>query len=159
MVLRQAELKDKKEIIDVVNLLYLPSIPNFIWNREDFIDQQIKDKQYFLGEHNGIVVGAMSLRQRINKINIETLVVKKEFQSKGFGTKFLNFAAQFAREKGFDTLHAYSFNEYNMVNFYLKKGFTMLDASGSYYDHPYYCFEKKVPSLATAVSDNYVLNS
>ncbi|OGZ72247.1 MAG: hypothetical protein A2908_03850 [Candidatus Staskawiczbacteria bacterium RIFCSPLOWO2_01_FULL_38_12b] len=143
MILRQAELKDKKEIMDVANLLYLP-IPYFIWNNESFVEEQIKNKEYFLGEDYGTVIGIMSLRQRANKINIETLAVKKEFQSKGFGTQFIEFAMQFTKEKGFDTLHAYSFNEYNMAGFYLKKGFIMLDHTGSYHNNAYYCFEKKL---------------
>ncbi|MBX4200594.1 GNAT family N-acetyltransferase [Candidatus Parcubacteria bacterium] len=143
MTLRKAELKDKQEVLDTVNLLSLP-IPGFVWNKEEFVEEQIRKGEYFLQEENGVVIGVMSLRKRTHKVNIETLVVKTEFQSKGYGTKFIDFACQYAKEHGFTILHAYSFNEYNMVDFYLKRGFTMLDQSGSYHNHPYYCFEKKV---------------
>jgi GNAT superfamily N-acetyltransferase len=71
-------------------------------------------------------------------------VVKKEFQGKGIGTQFIEFAKQFAKEREFNILHAYSFQEYNMADFYLKRGFRMLKDPGNYYDHTYYCFEMKV---------------
>ncbi len=143
MTLRKAELKDKEEILETVNLLYLP-IPSFVWNEDDFVQQQIERGEYFLQEENGTVVGVMSLRPRKTKVNIETLVVKTPFQSKGYGSKFIEFACQYAKEKGFDVLHAYSFSEYNMVDFYLKTGFKMLDEQGNYHNHLYYCFEKKL---------------
>ena len=87
------------------------------------------------------LVGVMSLRQRSNKVSIETLAVKKEFQSKGFGSKFIEFAKQFTKERGFKVLHAYSFSEYQATDFYLKKGFKVLDHAGYYKNHKYDCFE------------------
>src|SRR3989344_2004171 len=143
MILRQAEQKDKKEILEFANDLYI-NIPHFIWNKDDFVVRQIENKEYFVIEDGGVLVGAMSLRQRANKINIETLVVKKEFQSQGFGGKFIEFAKQFTKEKGFAILHAYSFSEYGIANFYIKKGFTMLPSGGYYKNHKYDCFELMV---------------
>ena len=140
MILRPAELKDKKEVLNIVEGLSL-NVPDFIWNKEEFIEGQIKNKEYFVIEENGTLVGAMSLRQRVNKINIETLAVKKEFQFKGFGSKFIEFARQFTKEKGFNILHAYSFSEYRAADFYLKQGFKVLDYSGYYKNHKYDCFE------------------
>lgn len=143
MVLRQAELKDEKNIVEITNLLFL-KIPHFVWNDEKFVTGQIMKGEYFLGEEERRVVGIMSLRQRRDRMHIETLAVREEFQSKGLGTKFIEFAKQFTRDKGFNTLHAYSFIEYNIANFYLSKGFTMLDYSGYYSNHKYHCFELKV---------------
>ena len=143
MLLRKAELKDKKEIIDIANLLYL-DIHNFVWNNDNFITKQIDKGEYFLMEENGVVAGIMSLRQRKNGIHIETLAVKKKFQSKGLGTKFIEFAKEFSREKGFNILHAYSFSDYNIADFYLKKGFKMMDYNGYYNNHKYNCFELKI---------------
>src|SRR3989344_5972953 len=140
MILRQAEQKDKKEILEFANDLYI-NIPHFIWNKEDFVVRQIENKEYFVIEDGGVLVGAMSLRQRVNKINIETLVVKKEFQSKGFGSKFIEFAKQFTKEKELNMLHAYSFTDYHAADFYLKKGFRVLDCVGYYQNHKYDCFE------------------
>ena len=143
MVLRQAELKDTKEILEIVSELYL-NIPRFVWNEEGFVEKQIEKKEYFVIEDQGRLVGIMSLRQRTNKVNIETLAVRKNFQSKGLGSKFIEFAKQFTKEKGFNTLHAYSFSEYYSADFYLKKGFKVLPYFGYYKNHKYDCFELKI---------------
>ena len=143
MILRKAELKDKKEIIDIANLLYL-DIPGFVWNSEEFVKKQIEKGEYFLIENDGQTMGIMSLRQRKNGMHIETLVIKKEFQSKGYGTQFIEFSKKFAREKKNDTLYAYSFTEYNIADFYLKKGFKLMDYVGSYKGRQYNCFEIKI---------------
>jgi N-acetylglutamate synthase-like GNAT family acetyltransferase len=140
VILRQAELKDKKEVLNIVNELSL-NIPHFVWNKEEFVDRQIQNKEYFVIEDNERLVGVMSLRQRSNRINIETLVIKKEFQSRGLGSKFIEFAKQFTKERGFSILHAYSFSEYHATDFYLKKGFKVLDYFGYYKNHAYDCFE------------------
>ena len=140
MTLRQAELKDAKEVLNIVNELSL-DIPNFVWDKEEFVQKQIKNKEYFVIEDEGKLAGVMSLRCRTNKINIETLAVKKEFQSKGLGTKFIEFAKQFTKEKGFNILHAYSFREYYAADFYLKKGFKVMNNTGYYKNHKYDCFE------------------
>src|SRR3989344_5228708 len=143
MIVRQAELKDAKEILEIVNSLYL-DIPKFVWNDFDFVQNQINSKEYFVIENNGMLIGAMSLRQRTNKINIETLVVKKEFQRQGIGGALIEFAKQFTKEKGVTLLHAYSFPEYRIADFYKKKGFKMLDYTGYYKGRPYDCFELAV---------------
>lgn len=140
MILRQAEIKDKKEILESINELYL-NIPHFVWNEDGFVAKQIQNQEYFVIENEGKIAGVMSLRQRTNKISIETLVVKKEFQYKGLGSKFIEFAKQFTKERGFNTLHAYSFSEYKAADFYLKKGFKFINYAGYYKNHQYDCFE------------------
>lgn len=139
-MLRQAELKDIKEILEIVSELYL-NIPHFVWNEEEFVVRQVQNKEYFVIEDDGGLVGIMSLRQRSNKVSIETLVVRKKFQSKGFGSKFIEFAKQFTKDRGFNILHAYSFSEYHATDFYLKKGFKVLDYFGYYQNYKYDCFE------------------
>jgi len=141
--LRKAEMSDFRSLSQITKLLHI-DVPNFVWSDEKYIKRQIKNGEYFIIEQNGVLVGAMSLRVRNRKMHIETLVVNKEFQSKGFGTQFINFAKKFSLEKGYDKLHAYSFFEYNMEKFYLKKGFTELSHLGYYENHPYYCFELKL---------------
>src|SRR3989344_5130979 len=143
MLLRKAELKDKKEILEIANLLYL-NILDFVWNSDEFITKQIEKGEYYVIEENGGVAGIMSLRQRMNGMHIETLAIKKEFQSKGFGTKFIEFAKKVSQEKGFGTLFAYSFSEYNIADFYIKRGFKLMDYIGYYKHHKYNCFGMKL---------------
>ncbi|MBI1866583.1 MAG: GNAT family N-acetyltransferase [Candidatus Staskawiczbacteria bacterium] len=143
MILRQAELKDKKEVLVIVNELSL-DIPDFVWDKEEFVQKQIQNKEYFVIEDGGRLAGVMSLRSRRNKVSIETLAVRKEFQLKGLGSRFIEFAKQFAKEKGFNILHAYSFSEYRASDFYLKKGFKIMDDHGYYKNHKYDCFELEI---------------
>lgn len=141
MSIRPAEIKDKKAILDIIGLLHL-DIPNFIWSSEEFIAKQIERGEYFLVEEQSTVAGIISLRRRRNKMNIETLAVRKDFQGKGVGSKLIEFAKQFTKDNGFKILHAYSFIEYEAVDFYLKRGFKKLNTHGYYYNgHKYDCFE------------------
>ncbi len=141
--LRKAGMQDIEHITNMANLLRI-DVSDFVWAKPEYIARQINNGEYFLIESEGSLVGAMSMRVRNNKMHIETLVVKKEFQSKGFGTAFIEFAKNITREKGFDRLHAYSFLEYNMESFYTKKGFTKLTHLGYYQSHPYQCFEMQL---------------
>ena len=143
MNIRQAEEKDVKSIIEIISLLKL-DIPGFVWDDEKFILDQIKKGEYFVLEESGQVVAIISLRKRKNKVSIETLAVRKDFQHKGMGSELIEFAKKFTKEKGFDTLHAYSFTEYDAVQFYLNRNFKMMDNSGYYKGHKYDCFEIKV---------------
>ncbi len=143
MILRQGELKDKKAILEIIGLLYL-DIPGFIWNSEEFVVNQIKNKEYFIIEEKNNVVAIISLRKRKNRVSVETLAVKKEFQHNGFGSKLIEFAKQFTKDNGFKTLHAYSFVEYNAANFYLNRSFKLLNNSDYYNGHEYNCFEIKL---------------
>src|SRR5688572_7845890 len=99
MNLRKAELKDKHTIQEITNLLYL-NMPDFVWNTVDFIEKQIQRGEYFVMSDNGTIAGVMSLRERKNGLHIETLVIRKEYQAKGFGSQFIEFAKNFAQERG-----------------------------------------------------------
>ncbi|KPJ57358.1 hypothetical protein AMJ49_02070 [Parcubacteria bacterium DG_74_2] len=143
MNLRKAEPKDKKNILEVTNLLYL-DIPNFIWNTDEFVDRQIKNGEYFLAETEGKTVGIISFRQRKNKMYIKTLVVINDRQSEGVGTQLVEFAKKFTKEKGLNVLRACSFYEYKTVDFYLNQGFSLLEKPGIYEHHKYYRFEMRI---------------
>ncbi len=140
---RRATLAHSQHILDIAKLLHI-NIPHFVWSQPEFISRQIEQGEYFFIEERGVVAGIMSLRERNNKLHIETLAVRKEFQSQGLGSLFIAFAKQLAKEHGHAKLHAYSFTDYNMEKFYLKKGFTKLAHLGYYHNHPYQCFEIKI---------------
>jgi aminoglycoside 6'-N-acetyltransferase I len=116
-------------------------VPGFVWNQDDFVTKQITNKEYFVLEQDGAVVAIMSLKKRKNKVSIDTLAVKKEFQGKGLGSQLVEFAKQYAKDNGFKSLHAYSFAEYNAVNFYLKQSFEYFDRTREYNGHRYDCFK------------------
>ena len=143
MSLRKAEFKDKKSILEVTNLLYL-DIPDFVWNKKGFIERQIENGEYFLLERKGRIVGIISLRQRGNKMHIETIAVRNGSRQEGIGTELIEFAKDFTKKKGLNILRAYSFYEYKSVDFYLKRGFNLLAKPGTYNNHKYYRFEMDI---------------
>ncbi|MBU0546892.1 MAG: GNAT family N-acetyltransferase [Patescibacteria group bacterium] len=143
MTIRKAEPKDKKDILEITNLLYL-DIPNFVWNTDEFIDRQIKNGEYFLAETEEKIVGIISFRQRKKKIHIETLSATDDHQSEGVGSQLIGFAKEFTKEKGFSILRVYSFHEYKTIDFYLKQGFSLLEKPGIYNNHEYYRLEMRI---------------
>jgi len=143
MTLRKAELEDKKDILDVANLLYL-DIPDFVWNKDNFVESQIKRGEYFLIENEEKIIGIIGLRQRGNKMHVETIAVRNGSQLEGVGTKLIEFAREFTKKKGLNILRAYSFYEYKSVDFYLNRGFHLLNKPGIYNGHKYYRFEMKI---------------
>jgi len=132
-----------QSIVDIAKELHL-DIPNFVWDQPEFIQKQIERGECFFLEDGGEPVGVIALRERKNGIHIESLVVKKSHTAKGYGTKLIEFAKEFAKDRGHKSLHAYTFREYNILDFYLKRGFTLQEYSGSYNGRPYYCLEMKV---------------
>ena len=143
MNLRKAEAKDKKDILEVADLLHL-DIPDFVWSKDEHVTKQIKRGEYFLIEREKRIVGIISLRQRKDKMHIETIAVRNGSQSEGVGTELIEFAKDFAKKKGLNILRAYSFYKYKSVDFYLNRGFILLSRPGIYSDNKYYRFEMRV---------------
>ncbi|MDD5145373.1 MAG: GNAT family N-acetyltransferase [Candidatus Pacebacteria bacterium] len=143
MEIKKAEIGDKKEILDIVNLLYF-NIPDFVWNDPNFVEKQIKNGQYFLAEIGGKTVGIISFRMRNKKMFIETLAVALDHQMEGVGAKLIEFAKEYAKENNSSALCACSFLEYKTVDFYLTQGFSLLEQRGIYNNHKYYRFEMQL---------------
>lgn len=138
--LRKAESNDKKDILEIINLLYL-NMPEFVWGNDEFVEKQIKNGEYFLAEINDKVVGIISFRQREDRMYIETLAVIEEYRSQGIGTKLVQFAKNFTQENRLKVLRVCSFCEYNAQNFYLNRGFSLFPNLGEYRNHKYHRFE------------------
>jgi N-acetylglutamate synthase-like GNAT family acetyltransferase len=142
MNIKKAELKDKKNILEILNLLYI-KMPNFVWDKEEFVEKQINNGEYYIAQENENVVGVISFRNRNNKMHIETLAVAKGHQSNGVGSKLINFAKEYTEKNNLKILCAYAFYQYNTADFYLKNGFILLKKYGKYEGNKYYCFEMK----------------
>lgn len=138
--LRKAEIEDKKDILEIIDLLHL-DIPEFIWGDGEFIEKQIQNGEYFLAEIAGSVAGIISFKKKEDKMYIETLAVAEKYRLQGVGTRLIEFAKNFTKKSGFDVLCACSFYEYDAEGFYLKQGFSLLKKSGKYNNHKYHRFE------------------
>ena len=143
MNLRKAEIGDKKDILEIANLLHL-DIPDFVWDKDEFITKQIKNGEYFLIKKEERIVGIISLCQRKDKMHIETIAVRNGSRSEGIGTELIEFAKRLTKEKGVNILRAYSFYKYKSVDFYLNRGFSLLGKPGVYNNHKYYRFEMRI---------------
>mgnify|MGYP001612067519 FL=1 len=88
----------------------------------------------------------MSLRERNGMLYIETLAVAKDIQSRGVGSKMVEFAKRFAKENGFEILRTTSFYEFDprVKNFWIKNGFRLLPEPGEYGGHKFYRLEAEV---------------
>lgn len=139
--IRQACHDDKGKIVDLARLLHLDGMANFVWDTEGFVEKQIKRREYFIAELEGILAGAISLRERGGKMYIETIIVEERFQSKGIGAELLSFAKEFAVKNGFKLLAACSFPEYSARDFYLKNGFSLLKKKGRYNGREFFRYE------------------
>ena len=143
MEIRKADPEDLEVIKEIADLLYI-EMPDFVWNAGDFIKKQIERGEYFVAEENGKAVGVISLRERNGMMYIETLAVSKDIQAKGFGSKLVEFAKQFARKNGFVVLRTTSFYEYGVKDYWLKQGFRLLDEPGEYGGHKFHRFEFEI---------------
>jgi N-acetylglutamate synthase-like GNAT family acetyltransferase len=141
--LRKAEVKDKKDILEIITLLHLDT-PGFIWENDEFVEKQIENGEYFLAEMEGGVAGVISFRQREDKMYIETLAVAEEYRLQGVGTTLIEFAKSYTRENGLGILRACSFCEYKAESFYFNRGFSLLGKTGRYNNHKYHRFEIKL---------------
>ncbi|MEK7537191.1 MAG: GNAT family N-acetyltransferase [Patescibacteria group bacterium] len=146
MKLRLANSGDLKAVKEIAGLLYI-DMPDFVWDTEEFIKKQIKRGEYYIGEENGKTAGMVSLRERNGMLYIETLAVVKDAQSSGIGSKLVEFAKKFAKDKGFKILRTTSFYEYGVKDFYIKQGFRLLDEPGEYNGHKFYRLEFKLSTV------------
>ena len=143
MDIRKALPEDIEMIAKIAQALYL-NIPDFVWTTEKFIINQIERGEYCLAEENGKIIGIVSLRERNGMLYIETLAVAKNIQSKGVGSRLVEFAKRFAKENNFKILRTTSFYEYGVKDFWIKQGFRLLDEPGEYGGHKFYRLEFEV---------------
>lgn len=140
---RKADLQDKQVIIELANQLYL-DIPEFVFNQDDYVTRQIEAGEYFVVVEEGRVIAIISFRDRRGRMYIETLAIHPDRHANGLGTELIEFAKEYAKSQGFDTIRACAFFDYNNEDFYLKKGFIKLDQPGEYGGKQFHRFEMKV---------------
>lgn len=135
----QAGVKDLQTIMGIIGMLSL-DIPGFVWNTPEFLQKQVESGAYFLAQHEGKTAGIISLRQRNEKLYIETLAVAPEYRRQKIGSQLVAFAKEKAKEKGLNQICACSFFEYKIGDFYTNQGFRLLSRPGAYNDHNYHIF-------------------
>ncbi len=149
MKIRKASPEDLQSIKEIAGLLYI-EMPDFVWNKENFIEKQIEKGEYYVTvsfealAKKERILGIVSLRERQGMLYIETLAVAEDIQAKGIGSNLVEFAKDFARKNNFKILRTTSFYEYGVKDFYIKNGFRLLPESGEYAGHKFYRLEFEV---------------
>lgn len=122
----------KKNIQYIINIQKEQNI--HISSKENILkDLTNKNFKYFTIEYENKIIGYISFSYIID-IEIEAIVVKKDFQRLGLGTLLLNFVFEFAKTKNIENI----FLEVRVSNtparkLYYKCGFKEINIRKSYY--------------------------
>lgn len=133
-----AHQRDVPKIAEL-NTQFVLDIPDFYWTDKKWITDQVKNRNYFLGYHNGRIIGALCLRVDNSCLVIGTIAVVKEMQGKGIGKRFVEFAKKAALEKNLHRVTVETFIQYNLKDFHEHCGFRLANPEVGYYKGiPYY---------------------
>lgn len=145
MNIRKSEAKDWQKIRDLNNETFKINKGMDKYINSDFPFEEKGETHYkkvaswdygycYVYEVDGEIVGyvamgdAGALHRQGKQLNLEHMVVDKEYQSKGIGTELVQKCFDFAKENGYDRIYV---NEYianqKAINFFRLHGFTDLD--------------------------------
>ena len=163
-MIRRAKLPEIKDILKVTRACAQKMVDNGIyqWNEhypteQAFLDD-LKRNELYVNEHNGRIIGAIVISTHMdeeyipikwltpngNNTYIHRVCIHPEFQGKGFAQAMMDFAEDFSRSNGFDSvrLDTFSQNKRNQ-QFYEQRGYQKL---GDIFfpkqsEHPFHCYE------------------
>lgn len=145
--LRLAEKTDVDDIERISRVLTL-DIPEFRWDKRDYIEQEIAKGNYYVLELEGKVAAAICtfveskpgfFRARKTGF-ISALAVEPTKQKSGFGKLLIEFAIGHAKENGATSLVVESFEQYGLLDYYPRFGFKKV-ATGKFNSFPYHVFK------------------
>ncbi len=163
-MIRCAKISEIPEILDITRRCAALMIKNGIYQWNDVypsaaaFEKDIERNELFVLEQTTKVVGTVVistlmddeyapvqwLTPNLNNVYIHRLSVDPMFQGKGFAQKLMDFAENFAKEKGFVSirLDTFSQNKRNQL-FYEKRGYQKLE--NIHYpkqsNYPFHCYE------------------
>ncbi|WP_435623898.1 GNAT family N-acetyltransferase [Flagellimonas sp.] len=163
-MIRHAKLPEIKDILKVTRACAQKMVDNGIyqWNEhypteQAFLDDLKRDELY-VNKHNGRIIGAIVISTHMDEeyipikwltpngknTYIHRVCIHPEFQGKGFAQAMMDFAEDFSRSNGFDSvrLDTFSQNKRNQ-QFYEQRGYQKL---GDIFfpkqsEHPFHCYE------------------
>lgn len=130
MKIREMQIADLKQVMTIERSVF--TMP---WT-EQYFRELIEMKQAYVGVGDE-VLGYICLLIYAEKLLITNLAVKKVFQRKKIGTKFIRFAVEMAMQKGIAelTLDVRPSNR-AAIEFYEKLDFVEIGRKPYYYSHP-----------------------
>lgn len=91
------------------------------------------DKVIFVAEDNGKIIGFISVNiyKDLGYIYLDDYSVSESYRGKGIGSKLMNMAFDFAKEKGINQVdtHVESANK-ESIEFYKNRGFELVEKQG-----------------------------
>ena len=145
--LRLAKKTDVNDIQRISSVLTL-DIPEFRWDKRDYIEQEIAKGNYYVLELDGNAVATIStsVESKTGFLGayktafINALAVEPAKQKSGLGKLLIEFAIGHARENGATSLVVESFQQYGLLDYYPKFGFKKV-ATRKFNSFPYYVFK------------------
>jgi len=101
---------------------------------EESINQE--NTEFFLFHERDLAVGFIGMKKKDDVLRIDKLYLLPSTQGKGYGKKFIDFAAKEAKKMGLQALELNVNRNNNAYYFYLKQGFEVVEEV----DIPYYQF-------------------
>lgn len=127
--IHELQISNINDILDIEQELNI-----HILSKENILkDLKNQHFKYFIAKYEDVVIGYTSISY-IEDIEIESIVVKKDFQRLGIGNLLLNHIFCFAKLNNIQNifLEVRSSNT-PAINLYLKKGFKRINIRKNYY--------------------------
>ena len=103
---------------------------------KDTILNDLKTNQtlYFVLKSNNNIIGYISFNIVFENMDIQSIVIDKNFQKKGFGTYLLNFAIQYAKDNNVINIFLeVRKSNIKAIKLYEKIGFKFINTRKGYY--------------------------
>ena len=132
MEIQKGTITDAPTLEQLFSILYKPELK---WSREIILEEiQTGEKDYYLALDDNETVGAFGIKFNDSSAKFGPLAIRDKNRKKGVGSKLLRFAEELAREKGLSRIWCYSFEKYNVANFYQNNGWVEEDFIQDFWD-------------------------
>ncbi|MBY0359775.1 MAG: GNAT family N-acetyltransferase [Candidatus Obscuribacterales bacterium] len=139
-----AQAADVAEIA-VLNKQFHLDIPDFRWDTEAWIAEEIDQGRYYVLRDAKGVAAALCLHVLTEQSvgGVEAIAVRADLRGSGLGKILVNHAQRLAQGLSLEALVVESFCAYGLEVFYTKCGFVRDDELQQFRGHDYYRFEMK----------------
>jgi len=134
------------EAVEIVRLnrgFHLP-FPWFIWDRLNWVREEIREGNFFVAKEGNRILGAICLKISPKEGRIDTLAVRRDSRRLGVGRKLVAFAKRRTRKEEGKRLIVSSFISYGVGGFYERCGFKKSSEIYWYRNQPCHRFRMNV---------------
>lgn len=139
-IIREASLYDTYSIFEInkqltLNFCSLRCVDYF------FINDRVRRKKFYVLEYENTVVAAISVdledlfKNNSLQFIIDSIAIKKEYHKRGLGTILIDYVLDNVWDNiVHNEIYVGTFEEYNVLNFYIKYGFEIEEIYNDVYD-------------------------